>query len=108
MASGKNTLQYKKMQAMTPCLTSIIADGMNVIVLAKELSKDGLINKSCERRMMNTAVDADIRAADLVGRIIAKVGLNSKNFDTFIKVLEKDEASYGEVLTNLRKDSTCK
>ena len=71
--------------------------------------KAGLINKANERRMGNTAVDAEIRAAELVSMVTTKVDLNSKNFDTFMKVLEKDDATYGDIVIEMKKlDGMCR
>ena len=103
MARGKNTVQYRKMLEYTPSLTDIIVQGSNVVRLAGELEKADLISKANERRMRNTNVDADIRAAELIDMVTTKVDLNSKNFATFLEVLEKDVATYGDVVPEMKK-----
>ena len=103
MASGKNTPQYKKMLEHTPSLTNVLADGSNIVRLAGELVRAGLISKANERKMLNTAVDADIRAAELISMVTTKVDLNSQNFTTFLEALGKDQATYGDILTNMKK-----
>ena len=103
MASGKNTPQYRKILEYTPSLTDVLANGTNIVRLAGELVRAGLINKANERKMLNTAVDADIRAAELISMVTTKVDLNSQNFTTFLEVLGKDQATYGDILTNMKK-----
>ena len=103
MASGKDTVQYRKMLECTPSLIDVLADGANTVRLAGELVKAGLINRANERRMRNTAVDAEVRAAELISMVTTKVDLNSKNFDTFVEVLEKDGATYGDIVIEMKK-----
>lgn len=59
--------------------------------------------------MNNTTVDEETRAAQLVGMVTTKVDLNSNNFDTFVEVLEKDDATYGDIVIEMKKlDGMCR
>lgn len=103
MSQGKNTEEYRKMVAVTPELTDLLADGTNVVTLSQELFRDQLISKSNNRAMANLSRQADVRAAELVGMVTTKVELDSKNFYIFVKALKKDEVTYKTILDKLCK-----
>ena len=86
----------------TPNLKAALADDTNVIWLARELEKAGLIAGD-QRKSLETSVDADIRAAELISMVTTKVGLHAENFTTFLDVLKKDEATYGHILAKMKE-----
>ena len=104
MASGKNTPQYRKMVEYTPSLTDVLADVTNIVRLSGELVRAGLITEANERRILITAVDTDIRAAELISMVTTKVDLNPQNFTTFLEALRKDKVTYGDILINMKND----
>ena len=85
-----------------PALKNALADGTNVIRLARELEKAGLIMGD-QRKSLETSVDAKIRATELISMVETKVGLNADNFTTFLDVLKKDEATYGHILAEMKE-----
>ena len=87
----------------TPSLTNVLANGTNIIRLARELEKVGLISMDNKDSLTNTAIDADIRAAELVSMVITKVDHNSENFTTFLGVLKKDQATYEHILIKMEE-----
>ena len=99
--SGKNTAQYRMMLEYPPSLKDALADRTNVTWLATELEKTGLITED-QRKLLETSVDADTRAAELISMITTKVDSNSENFTRFLDVLKKDEATYGHILAKMK------
>ncbi|MCG8624175.1 MAG: hypothetical protein MJE68_19550, partial [Proteobacteria bacterium] len=77
-----------------PNLEDALADHTNATWLATELEKAGLIMED-QRKSLETSVDADTRAAELISVITTIVESNSENVTRFLDVLKKDEATYG-------------
>jgi hypothetical protein len=97
--SGKNTAQYRMMSEYAPSLEdALAADDTKVTWLATELEKTGLKG---QRKSLETGVDADTKAAELISMITNEVRYNSENFITFLDVLKKDEATFGHILTKM-------
>jgi hypothetical protein len=103
--SGKNTAQYRMMLEYTPSLEDALADDTNVTWLATELVKAGLITED-QRKLLETSVDADTRAAKLISMVTTIVHRNSENFTMFLDVLKKDEATYGHILAKIKEKGT--
>ena len=99
--SGKNTAQYRKMLEYTPSLEDALADRTNATWLATELEKAGLIAEY-QRKSLETSIDADTRAAELISMVTTKVDSNSENFTRFVDVLKKDKATYGHILAKMK------
>ena len=95
--SGKNTAQYRMMLEYAPSLEDALADDAKVTCLITELEKTGLITED-QRKSLETSVDADTRAAELISMVTAEVRYSSEKFITFRDVLKKDETTYGHVL----------
>jgi hypothetical protein len=86
----------------TPSLVdALAADDTNVTWLAKELEKAGLIVED-QRKSLETSVDADTRAAELISLVTTNVRHNSENFTSFLDVLKKDEVTYGHILAKIK------
>ena len=85
----------------TPSLEDASADRTKAIWLATELEKTGLIMED-QKKSLETSVDADTRAAELISMVTTKVDSNSDNFTRFIDVLKKDEATYGHILAKMK------
>ena len=85
----------------TLSLEDALADHTNITWLATELEKAGLITED-QRKSLETSVDADTRAAELISMVTTEVYYNSENFTTFRDVLKKDEATYGHILAKMK------
>ena len=101
--SGSNTEECRKLVAVTAKLVDLLANGNNVVTLSQELVTAGLINKANNREMANVQVSATARAADLVAMMTTKVELNSKHYTTFVDILQKDTATYEDILKDMGK-----
>ena len=99
--SGKNTAQYRMMLEYTLSLEDALADDTNVTWLATELEKTGFITED-QRKSLETSVDADIRAAELISMVKTEVRYSSEKFITFLDVLKKDEATFGHILAKVK------
>ena len=99
--SGKNTAQYRMMLESTPSLKDALADHTNITWLITELEKARFIVED-QRKSLETIVNADTRAAELISMVKNKVNSNSENFTSFCDVLKKDEATYGHVLAKMK------
>ena len=99
--SDKNIAQYRMMLEYVRSLEDALADDTKVIWLATELEKTGLITED-QRKSMETSIDADIKAAELISMIKDKVCYSSENFTTFLDVLRKDEATFGHILAKMK------
>ena len=99
--SGKNTAQYRMMLKYTPSLEDALANDTNITWLATELEKAGLIMED-QRKSLETSVDADTRAAELISMVTTEVRYSSENFTTFWDVLKEDEATYGHILAKMK------
>jgi hypothetical protein len=102
--SGKNTATlYRMMLEYTPSLEdALAADHTKVTWLATELEKAGLIAEKSLETIVETSVDADTRAAELISMVTTKVCYSSENFTTFLEVLKKDEATYEHILAKMK------
>ena len=100
--SGRNVAQHRMMSEYAPSLEAALADNKKVIWLATELEKAGLITED-QRKSSETSVDADIRAAELIGVVTTKVRYSSESFTTFLDVLKKDEATFGHILAKMKR-----
>ena len=101
--SGKNTCtaQYRMMLEYASSLEDALIDDTKIIWLATDLEKARLITED-QRKSLETSIDADIRAAELINMVTAKVCYSSENFATFLDVLKKDEATFGHILTKMK------
>ena len=99
--SGKNTAQYRMMLEYAPNLEDALADHTNATWLATELEKAGLIMED-QRKSLETSVNADTRAAELISMVTTKIDSNSENFAKFIDVLKRDEATYEHILAKMK------
>ena len=99
--SDKNIAQHRMMLEYAPSLEDALADNKKVIWLATELEKTGLIMED-QRKSLETSIDTDIRAAELIGMVTTKVRYSSESFTTFLDVLKKDEATFGHVLAKMK------
>ena len=99
--SDKNIAQHRMMLDYTPSLEDALADNMKVIWLATELEKAGLITED-QRKSLETSIDADIGAAELISMVATKVRCSSESFITFLDVLKTDEATFGHILTKMK------
>ena len=100
--SDENIAQlHKMMLEYAPSLEDALVDNMKVIWLATELEKAGLIMED-QRKSLETSIDADIRAAKLIGMVTTKVHHSPESFTTFLDVLRKDEATFGHILAKMK------
>ena len=99
--SDKNIAQYRMMLEYAPTLKDALADDTKVTWLATELEKAGLITED-QRKSLETSVDADTRAAELISMVTIEVLYSSEKFTTFRDVLKKDEAIYGHILAKMK------
>ena len=101
--SGSNTEEYRNLVAVTAKLVDLLADDNNVVTLSQELKTAGLISKDNSRNMANVNVASTVRAANLVDMVTTKVQLNSQHYTTFVDILKKDRATYGDILKDMGK-----
>ena len=100
-ASGQNTIQYRMMLEYAPSLQDTLAD-INVDRFAIELMKAELIMREQIMAIISQISDTKIKAAILISLITTKVYCNSENFDTFLDVLQKYEATCGHILAKMK------
>ena len=104
MSSGQNTAEYIKLRQCRPKLNKILAKtDDNISLLCSDLNTAGLISDTNEQELTSLYQPKTTRAAQLTGIVATKVELNVKNFYTFVKVLEKHEETYKEILEELNE-----
>ena len=102
VTSDRNIAQHRMMLECASSLEDALADNMKVVWLATELEKAGLIMED-QRKSLETSIDADIRAAELISMVTTKVHHSSESFTTFLDVLRKDEATFGHILAKMKR-----
>ena len=101
--SGRNTQEYRKLVAVTARFTDILAHGSNVVTLSQALFGAGFVSSTNNIDMANAGIPPTVRAAQLVGMVMTKVDLNSRNYAKFVDILKMDTTTYGEILNALGK-----
>ena len=102
--SGKNTSEYRLMIKYTPKInTALSIAEANIILLCPDLLNEGLISAANDQELKTPYMSIFLRAANLTGIVRGKVELNAKNFQKFIKVLEKHSETFKEVLKELKE-----
>ena len=96
MSRGANTREYLTILYCTSLLVTAVED--NILVLSSELLAEGLITPVNYGTLRNLVVDKTERATKLVEFIRNKILLNSKNYYSFIKILEKERENYRDIL----------
>ena len=75
----------------------------NIAVLSDKLLAEGLITPVNYGALRNTMIDETVRASKLVEFVRNKISLNSKNYYSFINILEKEKANYRDILLILNE-----
>ena len=86
--SGKQTPEYKKIQENYDKLSSTLVRQVPPGDLANKLFAADLISEDIMRQAKREIVDEAIRINNLLAAVLNQIGLNSKTFQKFIKILE--------------------
>jgi len=103
MASGKRTLEYRKIRDNYANLCSTLTDHVPPGDLGNKLFQAKLIGKESKRAAARGVVDEEERINKLLAAVHNQIELKSANFYKFIEILEE----YTE-LEELLKDLRCK
>jgi hypothetical protein len=101
MASGRSTPEYLTIVAKTEYLRLVLQN--DLISIGGSLMACALISPDQYSKLRNRMFTESERAADLVGWIQDKVQGNSRNYHTFIGVLQQDTMQYSHALTTLQE-----
>ena len=101
MLRGANTREYLTILHCTSLLVTAVED--NIVVLSGEMLAEGLINPVNYGALRNLVIDKTERATKLVEFVRNKIFLNSKNYYSFIKILEKEKENYRDILLILNE-----
>ena len=99
MPSGKNTQEYQKVKKSYAKISAAIAGVIDST--SNELLAVGLITNGQKAAAGNVMIAASNRASDLALLILNKVQEDSKNFYTFVEVLQGDLGSFQTVLDHM-------
>ena len=101
MLRGANTREYLTILHCTSLLVTAVED--NIVVLSSKMLAEGLINPVNYGALRNLVIDKTERATKLVEFVRNKIFLNSKNYYSFIKILEKEKENYRDILLILNE-----
>ena len=98
--SGTTTPEYKAVQRLTAEL--VIAVQSDLCEVSNHLLSRGMITESSHGEFTDLRLaSAHVRASNLIRTILNKIKMDSRNFDTLVKVLGENELYYKSVLDKL-------
>ena len=94
--SNQNSPEYRTIIQCTPNLTTAVKNDLTS--LSDELLAAGLIAEDNAAALGNQFVDKAHRAAQLVGFVRNRVSLDTDNYHSFIRMLEKRKDDHKDIL----------
>ena len=98
---GRDSAEYRALISLTPALQLAIESQLTP--LGGELVAVGLITPGNYSWLINPMLPEDYRAANLVRLIQQRVRQDSRWYQTFIDVLEKDLSQYSGIVGSLQR-----
>ena len=101
--SGIKTREYKLVQRLVPELTSAVQD--DLVEISNQLLKHGMITEESHQEFTSERLAAPhAKASNMIRTVLSRIKVDSRYFETFVKVLEEKELYYEAVLDKLRVD----
>ena len=103
ISSGDETPQYKLVQQLAPELR--VAVQHDLCAVSELLLKHGMITEESHEEFTDSRVAVShVRASSLIRTVLSRIKVDTRYFETFVKVLEEKELYYEAVLEKLRVD----